>query len=540
LGLSGVFGPGTSGLASRILLVGAAICWPIAAALFATLNGGSAGRVAAATAVYGTAAAFAVVATAAAARRSGKVGRPIWTALAGALVFRLLGDAGWSSHRLLGAGESALLLHDVAYVTSYLFFLAALLWLVASTTHGIALVVALDALSIMLSVGILAWYFGLGPVAAEVGGLESRREILMSLSGTVCDAGFLFLCLVVLSTSRRPPFTSLLAAAFASFLIADALYLRMRYSGPYELGNWPELFWASGFILIGLGALWAIYSGSFARDFEIQPWRVFSFWIGPLSPAVHYAFLLAWGASGHPLPPYVLWGGAAIVAYLALRISLLAYVSRRLRLEAQRLAVQGEQGRISEDLHDTLKRSVYRAYLLLSTYHRTRHDDDPDAAREILDRAVDAAREANYQVSRPIEELRVSCEAPGLGPAVLLRQTLSEVEACFGINPHEDLRAPLSELHPGELAAAYRIASEALWNAAKHSKATNIWLESRKIGSVFLIKVRDDGHGFRAEDPHAGLGLSLMKARAREAGGTLEVISKPRGGTSVLLWFDKK
>lgn len=81
--------------------------------------------------------------------------------------------------------------------------------------------------------------------------------------------------------------------------------------------------------------------------------------------------------------------------------------------------------------------------------------------------------------------------------------------------------------------------SEALWNAAKHSGAQNVWVESRREGSVFFVRVRDDGRGFPAEDPPVGLGLSLMRARAKEAGADLHVTSEPGRGTTVQLSFEE-
>ncbi|MBA3231416.1 MAG: hypothetical protein H0T05_01225 [Acidobacteria bacterium] len=441
-----------------------------------------------ATVAYGGAAVFALAAASAAALRSGsEVARVFWALLFGGLLFKLLGDLGWGGTRLFGMGPSALVFHDVAHVLSYAVILAALLWLVARTTRNITLVAALDAASIMLSVGVLAWYFVLGPSAAVAGGLESPREILMTLSGSVFDAGFLFLSLLVLSTTRRPVFTGYLAAAFGAFLVADGAYLTLRSVGPYEMGNAPELAWALGMVFLGVGALKTLSSCSFARELEISPWRVASFWFGPLSPAIHLALLLAWGALYPPLPSYVLVAGAVLVVYLAFRISLLAYVSRSLSLEAQHLAVRGEQSRISEELHDTLKQSVYSVSLLLGTYQEAREREEPNAG-ETLDKALAAAREANYQVGRPIDELRARGAGMGLDPTTLLEGLLSDVEEYFGMRAQKDLRADLGRLSPEQLAAAYRIASEALWNAAKHSGAESVWLESRDVGSVTLLK----------------------------------------------------
>ena len=69
---------------------------------------------------------------------------------------------------------------DVAYAISYPLLVGAMLHLVALATRRITLVSALDAGAVMLSVGTLAWYFVLGPAAAEAG-LASVREAAVAL-----------------------------------------------------------------------------------------------------------------------------------------------------------------------------------------------------------------------------------------------------------------------------------------------------------------------------------------------------------------------
>jgi len=103
---------------------------------------------------------------------------------------------------------------------------------------------------------------------------------------------------------------------------------------------------------------------------------------------------------------------------------------------------------------------------------------------------------------------------------------------------HSDLGTRLDRLSPEELSAAYRVTAEALRNAADHSGAENVLLQSRVVGSTVLIKVRDDGEGF---DPPtaAGVGLSLMKKRAENAGAKLDMISRFGVGTTVQVRFEK-
>jgi hypothetical protein len=57
-------------------------------------------------------------------------------------------------------------------------------------------------------------------------------------------------------------------------------------------------------------------------------------------------------------------------------------------------------------------------------------------------------------------------------------------------------------LNPAETAALIRVFVEAFWNVAKHSGASNMYLESRRVGSVLIVRVRGDGRGFDTANPH--------------------------------------
>jgi signal transduction histidine kinase len=87
--------------------------------------------------------------------------------------------------------------------------------------------------------------------------------------------------------------------------------------------------------------------------------------------------------------------------------------------------------------------------------------------------------------------------------------------------------------------AAYRIAQEALTNVARHAGATRaiVSIAPDEAGGL-RVEVRDDGAGMpdRQADTagHAGVGLTSMRERATELGGTLAVDSLPEGGTRVL------
>ena len=80
------------------------------------------------------------------------------------------------------------------------------------------------------------------------------------------------------------------------------------------------------------------------------------------------------------------------------------------------------------------------------------------------------------------------------------------------------------------------ILKEALHNAARHSDARNVDVSVAREDGHLRASVVDDGRGCAPAAPGArGNGLRNMSARAREAGGALQIDSAPGRGTRVSL-----
>jgi two-component system, NarL family, sensor histidine kinase UhpB len=93
---------------------------------------------------------------------------------------------------------------------------------------------------------------------------------------------------------------------------------------------------------------------------------------------------------------------------------------------------------------------------------------------------------------------------------------------------------------PSTLENAYfRIAQEAVTNAARHADAAHVAVELRDEDGTLLLVVRDDGTGFDAKarlnggNAEESLGLISMRERAHLVGGTVEIASQPGHGTEV-------
>ena len=85
----------------------------------------------------------------------------------------------------------------------------------------------------------------------------------------------------------------------------------------------------------------------------------------------------------------------------------------------------------------------------------------------------------------------------------------------------------------------YRIVQEALNNVAKHSQADSVKVSLSKTEDELDLSIQDNGRGFDSrkysdrEGHIGGLGMESMRERAEISGGSLEIISEPRQGTTV-------
>jgi two-component system sensor histidine kinase UhpB len=90
--------------------------------------------------------------------------------------------------------------------------------------------------------------------------------------------------------------------------------------------------------------------------------------------------------------------------------------------------------------------------------------------------------------------------------------------------------------------ALFRIAQEALANAAKHAEANKVRVFLEKHDNEFVMEIADDGRGFdRSQRLHSQRwGMTTMQERAAAIGGELEVHSAVGGGTSVRVRVPEK
>lgn len=191
---------------------------------------------------------------------------------------------------------------------------------------------------------------------------------------------------------------------------------------------------------------------------------------------------------------------------------------------------EDERRRLARELHDGLGQN------LTALKHRLSQllDELPaDAAplRERLATALDLCIES-LQDTRQLSRLLRPPILDDLGLEPALRWLARSVSQSANFEVEVEIE-PLPTLH-GELQTLlFRVAQEALNNAAKHAAARSVLLRLVARGGYLQLQVFDDGRSCdsRAALRGGGSGLSGMRERLRLYGGRLELHSAPGLGT---------
>ena len=234
---------------------------------------------------------------------------------------------------------------------------------------------------------------------------------------------------------------------------------------------------------------------------------------------------------------------SCVVALLGLLWALYWY---RLHQIAQQFnARMDERTRIAGELHDTLLQSFHG---LMFRFQAARNmlPRRPEEAMEALDGALERTEQAMAEGRDTIQGLRASTVATNeLAQAVtalgaeIASQNSNQDSASHTARFHVVVEGWPNDLHPILREEVYAIAREAVRNAFRHAKAHDIEVEITYSGSLFRLRVRDDGKGIDpatvAEGRVGHYGVPGMRERAKRIGGKLDVWTETGAGTEVEL-----
>jgi two-component system sensor histidine kinase UhpB len=216
----------------------------------------------------------------------------------------------------------------------------------------------------------------------------------------------------------------------------------------------------------------------------------------------------------------------------------LAFLRMLRRLEAERRragsaalrAQEEERTRVARDLHDEVNQSLTGLLLRLEAAR--------EAAPPPLDAELAETKALANQAMTELLSLARQLRPTALDDLGLLAAIGGQVEQLSrgDIEARLHSEGDFSDLGDDAQLVVYRVAQEALNNAARHSGAGSVAVSLRRDeDDGVLLEVSDDGRGFAFAESERGLGIGGMRERALLIGGELTIESRPGSGTTVRL-----
>ena len=218
---------------------------------------------------------------------------------------------------------------------------------------------------------------------------------------------------------------------------------------------------------------------------------------------------------------------ATLSTQLKTREAELEVSAAALRAQVEETAIQTERARIMRDMHDGMGGQ------LLSLLIQAR---DPDTPRSELEETVENAIADLRLLIDSLDsvgddlEIALAMFKERLGPRLASAQvTLDWPNTPLGL---------VDPFSPAQILSIYRILQEAIANALRHGRPSNIAVQQSFDGITLHITLDDDGKGM-SRDAQTGRGLTNMRRRAQELGGILSVEPSALGGVRVKLTVPK-
>ena len=213
--------------------------------------------------------------------------------------------------------------------------------------------------------------------------------------------------------------------------------------------------------------------------------------------------------------------------------SLRGEIAERSRLEKELIhAGERERLRLGRDLHDDLGQLLAGIAFLTGAMEKklSAHSLPETAAAKEIRSLVQEAIAKTHQLTLGLTPVTL-----GEGGFLTSVQELAAMtERVFDVACSLKYDQPLVVDRPIAATNLYRIIQESISNAVRHGSAHDIVISLALQGERLILTVRDDGVGSAAHHARGeGLGVSIMKHRAEQLGGTLEV-QPDRDGTTVV------
>ena len=212
-------------------------------------------------------------------------------------------------------------------------------------------------------------------------------------------------------------------------------------------------------------------------------------------------------------------------------------IAERRHLEKMLLDIrEHERRRIGYDLHDNLGQQLtaisFKTKGLENTLRKKLFPEAKDAAR--ITKLVEMSK---AQVKSLSSSLSPMLDKDEYCLMTAMAKLVANSERLFGVPCVVRCSETILIYNETALIQLYRIAQEAITNAARHARPGQIEVSLMKEDNEITLKIKDDGTGFSSQNQKNGLGLEIMKHRADIINASLDIQPSINKGTMVTCIF---
>lgn len=191
-----------------------------------------------------------------------------------------------------------------------------------------------------------------------------------------------------------------------------------------------------------------------------------------------------------------------------------------------------ERRALAREVHDDIGSTLTALKFELSRLARDLAEQPHTAPRigamqDLLAHAVEASHRIQHDLRPPVLDA---------GLVEALRWLARGFAARTGVPAQFETNREEPDLPPEHAVAMYRVAQEALANAAKYAQARSVTIQLFAAADEMTLEIADDGAGFDMQmlESSPGFGLKSLVERARGLGGWAEIATAPGRGTTIM------
>lgn len=203
------------------------------------------------------------------------------------------------------------------------------------------------------------------------------------------------------------------------------------------------------------------------------------------------------------------------------------------------MATLEERYRLAGEMHDHLAQALGYLNVKATITQELFSSGQSEQTLQSLQELKKAAQITYLDVREAIFNLRTKVSSPKNLSSTLI-DYLTEYREYYGVEVNLEAEDnSLVDISPVDANQLLRIIQEALTNVRKHAKASNVWVRIKQNGNQAIISIEDNGRGFDpaqlVAEGRQQFGVKIMSERANSIGGSMEVVSQPGRGTTIIV-----